>query len=43
MSRTQNSISRCEIDKYGIDMPNFDETINAINNVASELAARVTE
>ena len=40
---TQNSISGCEIDKYGIDMPNFDETINEINNVASELAARVTE
>ena len=40
---TRNSISRCEIDKYGIDMPNFDETINEINNVASELAARVTE
>lgn len=40
---TQNSISRCEIDKYGIDMPNFDETINEINNAASELAARVTE
>ena len=34
-----NTLVRCEIDKFGIDMPNFDETINSINNVANELAA----
>ena len=38
---TGNSLTRCEIDKFGIDMPNFDETINDINDAASELAARL--
>ena len=37
------SISKCEIDKFGIDMPNFDKTINEINAVANELASRLTE
>ena len=37
------SISRCKIDKFGIDMPNFDQTINEINDVANELASRLTE
>ena len=37
------SISRCEIDKFGIDMPNFDTTINEINDVANELASRLAE
>lgn len=37
------SITRCEIDKFGIDMPNFDQTINEINDVANELAIRVSE
>ncbi len=35
----ENTLVRCEIDKFGIDMPNFDETINSINSVANELAA----
>ena len=39
----KNSLSRCEIDKFGIDMPNFDEAINEINDVANELAIRVSE
>ena len=37
------SISRCEIDRFGIDMPNFDQTINEINEVANELAIRVSQ
>lgn len=37
------SIVRCEIDRFGIDMPNFDETINEINGVANELASRLAE
>ena len=37
------SLTRCEIDKFGIDMPNFDETINDINAVANELSARLSE
>lgn len=40
---TENSITKCEIDKFGIDMPNFDETINKINNVANELAIRLAK
>ena len=40
---TNNSITRCEIDRFGIDMPNFDETIDKINDVANELASRLTE
>ena len=36
-------IAKCEIDTFGIDMPNFDPTINEINDVANELAIRVSE
>ena len=39
----ESSIAKCRIDNFGIDMPNFDETIDAINNVASELAIRLAE
>ena len=39
----EGSLARCEIDQFGIDMPNFDETINKINDVANELAMRLTE
>ena len=39
----EQTLTRCDIDQFGIDMPNFDETINDINDVASELAARVSE
>ena len=39
----KNTLTRCEIDKFGIDMPNFDEAINGINDVANELASRLTE
>ena len=38
-----NSLTRCEVGEVGIDMPNFDETINKINDVANELAMRLTE
>lgn len=34
----ENTVTRCQIDRFGIDMPHFDETINKINNVANELA-----
>lgn len=34
-------LHRCEIDEFGIDMPNFDETIDGINGVANELAMRL--
>ena len=38
-----NSLTRCDIDKLGIDMPVFDETIDKINRVANDLASRMSE
>ena len=37
-----NSLTRCPIKKYGIDMPIFDTTIDTINRVSSELESRLT-
>ena len=39
----ENTMVKCQVDSFGIDMPHFDETIDKINNVASELAARVSD
>ena len=36
-----NGLSRCAVDGFGIDMPVFDETIDKINRVSNELAARL--
>ena len=36
-------LTRCQVDELGIDMPNFDETINKINDVANELAMRLAQ
>ena len=38
-----NSLTRCDVDKFGIDMPVFDETIDRINTVANDLASRMSE
>ena len=38
-----NGLTRCKVDHFGIDMPVFDRTIDEINDVANELAARVAE
>ena len=38
---TDNSLKRCTIDRYGIDMPIFDTTIDTINRVSSELGSRL--
>lgn len=35
------SLTRCTIDSYGINMPVFDTTIDAINRVSSELSVRL--
>ena len=37
-----NSLTPCTIEKYGIDMPVFDTTIDKINRVSSELESRLT-
>ena len=39
----KHTLSQCEVDEFGIDMPVFDETIDKINTVANELASRVAE
>ena len=38
-----NSLTRCDVDRFGIDMPVFDETIDRINSVANDLASRMSE
>ena len=38
-----NGLSKCNVDGFGLDMPVFDETIDAINNAANELASRMEE
>ena len=37
------SLSRCKTNPYGIEYPNFDDTIDAINRVSNELSERVWE
>ena len=37
----KNSLTPCTIEKYGIDMPVFDTTIDKINRVSSELSVRL--
>ena len=34
-------LHKCSIDEFGIEMPNFDETIDGINRVANELFLRL--
>ncbi|MDE0180272.1 MAG: AAA family ATPase [Caldilineaceae bacterium] len=36
------TLVECEKDKYGIDMPHFDKTIDNINAVSNELTARLS-
>lgn len=35
-----NSLTRCNIDRYGLDMPIFDDTIDSLNGVANDLVSR---
>ena len=37
------SLRQCEVDRYGIEMPVFDETIDDINRRSRENVARVLE
>ena len=37
----KNSLTHCTIDRFGINMPVFDTTIDAINRVSSELSVRL--
>lgn len=38
-----NSLKRCDVDQFGIDMPVFDKTIDEINKVSNKLASRLSE
>ena len=38
-----SSLTRCDVDRFGIDIPVFDETIDSINKVANDLASRMSE
>ena len=38
-----NGLTRCEVDRFGIDMPVLDKTIDDINAVANELASRLEQ
>ena len=38
-----NGLSRCDIDRFGIDAPVFDETIDSINTAANELASCIEQ
>ncbi len=41
---TENSgLTRCTVDRFGIDMPIFDTTIDDINKKANELSSRLSE
>ena len=35
------TLTACSVDKYGMEMPNFDSTIDDINRVASEISSRL--
>ncbi len=39
----EQSLNRCTVDEFGIDMPIFDDTIDRINDVANDLASRLAE
>ena len=36
-----DSLTRCQVDEFGIEMPVFDETIDSINRIANELNWRL--
>ena len=38
-----NGLTKCAVDRFGIDMPVFDKTIDEINTVANALSSRLTD
>ena len=39
----ENGLDKCVVDKFGVDMPVFDQTIDRINRAANELASHLAE
>ena len=37
------TLTACSIDKYGMDLPNFDSTIDDINQVSNHISSRILE
>ena len=37
------TLTSCSIDKYGMEMPNFDRTIDDINSVTNDISSRIFE
>ncbi len=37
----EGQLTRCKVDKFGADLPMFDETIDSINKTSNELASRL--
>ena len=37
------TLTACSVDKYGMEMPNFDSTIDDINRVTNEISSRIFE
>ena len=38
-----NGLTRCKVDRFGVDMPVFDKTIDEINKAANELSSRLPQ
>ena len=38
-----NGLTRCEVDRFGVNMPVFDKTIDEINKVANDLSSRLPQ
>lgn len=39
----KGQLTRCEVDKFGVDLPMFDKTIDSINKTSNELAFRLND
>ena len=39
----KSGLRRCDVDRFGIDMPVFDRTIDGINRVSNELSSRLMD
>ena len=37
----KSGLTKCKVDRFGVDMPVFDETIDEINDVSNELSLRI--
>ena len=38
-----DTLTACSVDKYGVEIPNFDSTIDDINRATNEISSRILE